>query len=91
MRWSEGWSTEQTSREGLGEWNFSRLKQGCQEEEISDIYTNFCVVVEKVEPEVLSGGTSSRHKLQPEKFHLYLTSNFSMFGVFVHQDSCANS
>lgn len=41
------------------------------------------MLVEKVEPEVLSGGTSSRHKLQLEKFNLYLTSNFSVLRVAI--------
>lgn len=40
-----------------------------------------------MEPEVLSSGTSRRHKLQLEKFHLYLTSNFSVLGVVMHWDN----
>lgn len=90
----QNWGTElfrglehKTCKQSLGEWNFSRRKQGCQEEEVSDIYTNFWVAVEKVELEVLSGGTSSRHRLQLEKIHLYLTSRFSMLGVVMLQDS----
>lgn len=37
-----------TQKQRLGEPNFFRLKNRCQMEDISDVYTTFWVVVEKV-------------------------------------------
>ncbi|KAJ7405938.1 hypothetical protein BTVI_67215 [Pitangus sulphuratus] len=74
-----------THKQRLGEPNFSGLEKRCQKGKISDIYMNFWVVVEKVEPEMLSDGKSSRHRLQLEKFQLDLT--FFVLRVIVYWDN----
>lgn len=43
--------------------------------------------VARLSSEVHSDGTSSRHKLQLEKFHLNLISKFFVLGVVTDQDN----